>query len=388
MIYLKYAILFFLVLFISPQIANKISFPSATPESVGMSGEILEKIDLVVEESIKLEQIPGAVVLIGHKGRAVFKKAYGNRSLLPKVEPMTLDTVFDTASLTKVVATASSIMLLYQMGKLSLDVPVSKYIPEFGKNGKSEITIRQLLTHFSGMPFEDDLSRYRDGKKKALDYIYSLPTQTKPSEKFVYSGIGYIVLGEIVKRVSGKSLDEFAKEEIFEPLGMYDTAFNPGWRLRRHSAPTTMRDGKWLKGKVQDPRAESLGGVAGNAGLFSTADDLAIYCQMILNGGTYDGIRIFKPEIVREMTSPYAPENRDALRGLGWDINSPYSKPRGALFLVGSFGHTGYSGTSFWIDPATQTFVIILTNRVHPDNKGDITNLRIWIATIAAMAIK
>jgi CubicO group peptidase (beta-lactamase class C family) len=196
------------------------------------------------------------------------------------------------------------------------------------------------------------------------------------------------VLGEIVKRVSGKSLDKFAREKIFEPLGMYDTAFNPGWRLRRRTALTTMRDGKWLKGNVQDPRAERLGGVAGHAGLFSTLDDLAIYCQMILNGGVYDGVGIFKPEIVREMIMPYVPEDRSALRGLGWDINSDYSKPRGALFLVGSFGHTGYSGTSFWIDPATKTFVIILTNRVHPDNKRDITNLRIRIATLAAMAIK
>jgi CubicO group peptidase (beta-lactamase class C family) len=388
MIYLRCTTIFLLILFISPQIANKIIFPTATPESAGMSSEILEKIDIVITEAINLGQIPGAIVLIGRKGKAAFKKVYGNRSLLPKVEPMTLDTVFDTASLTKVVATASSIMLLYQMGKLHLDDPITEYIPEFGKNGKSEITIRQLLTHFSGMPFEDDLSQYENGKKKALDYVYSLPIESKPGEKFTYSGIGYIVLGEIVKRVSGKSLDKFAREKIFEPLGMYDTAFNPGWRLRRRTALTTMRDGKWLKGNVQDPRAERLGGVAGHAGLFSTLDDLAIYCQMILNGGVYDGVGIFKPEIVREMIMPYVPEDRSALRGLGWDINSDYSKPRGALFLVGSFGHTGYSGTSFWIDPATKTFVIILTNRVHPDNKRDITNLRIRIATLAAMAIK
>ncbi|RMG52848.1 MAG: DUF1343 domain-containing protein [Acidobacteria bacterium] len=358
----------------------------AQPASVGMSAERLAAIDDVVRDAIAQGQLPGAVILVARRGRIVYRKAFGHRALQPERLPMTLDTVFDLASLTKVVATATSIMILAERGLIRLGDRVSTYIPEFGRNGKQSITIEQLLTHRGGLLPDNDLADYQRGPEEALQRIYSLSPIYEPGTRFVYSDVGYIVLGELVRRVSGLRLDAFAHRYIFRPLGMHHTMFLPNAQLRAKAAPTEKRDGRWLIGEVHDPRAFLLGGVAGHAGLFSTADDLAIYCQMILNGGQYNGVRILSPLGVRRMTSARGlPPNE--WRGLGWDINTRYSSNRGDFFPIGSFGHTGFTGTSVWIDPQTGTFVIFLSNRVHPDGKGDVVSLRGRVASIVAASI-
>lgn len=358
----------------------------ADPSDARMSAERLSRIDSAVAEAISNKELPGAVVLIARHGRVVWRKAYGNRAVQPQLLPMTVDTVFDLASLTKVVATATSTMILVERGQVSLDDPVVKHIPEFGKNGKERITIQQLLAHRAGFIPDNEIADYLDGPQVAIERIYNLAPVAEPGSRFIYSDVGFIVLGEIIKRVSGKPVDEFAAENIFKPLGMKDTAYKPGGALAERAAPTEQREGRWMRGEVHDPRAYLLGGVAGHAGLFSTADDLAIFCQMILNGGHFGGARVLGPLAVARMTSPQ-PALDDNMRGLGWDIATSFSVPRGDLYPAGSFGHTGFTGTSFWIDPATDSFVIILSNRVHPDGRGNAAPLRSRIANIAAAAI-
>ncbi len=361
--------------------------PIVPPGAVGMSAAQLRHIDEIVQQAIARRELPGAVILVARQGRIVYWKAFGYRALEPERVPMTRDTVFDLASLTKVVATATSIMILVERGKIRLGDPVARYIPEFAQNGKGRITIEQLLVHRGGLIADNDLADYRDGPEKAMERIYALGTIAEPGTRFIYSDVGYIVLGELVRRVSGQRLDEFARENIFQPLGMTETTFAPSGALRARCAPTERREGRWMQGEVHDPRAYALGGVAGHAGLFSTARDLAIYCQMILNGGTFRGVRILSPLSVRRMTEGRGLPPGE-MRGLGWDINTGYSSNRGDLFPIGSFGHTGFTGTSLWIDPLSQTFVIFLSNRVHPDGRGDVTSLRGRVASIVAAAIR
>jgi uncharacterized protein YbbC (DUF1343 family) len=361
-------------------------FSSASPEAVGMSSERLRQIETVVGESIARGELPGAVVLVGRQGRIVYRRAFGNRVVQPAKVPMTLDTVFDLASLTKVVATATSIMVLVDQGKVRLWDPVARYVPEFAQQGKGRITVEQLLLHRAGLIADNDMADYQQGPEQAMERVYALATVAEPGTRFIYSDVGYIMLGEIVRRVSGKRLDEFARESVFRPLGMNETAFLPSGKLRERSAPTEQREGRWMVGEVHDPRSYALGGVAGHAGLFSTAGDLARYCQMILNGGAIGGARILSPMGVRRMTEARGlPFNE--MRGLGWDINTGYSSNRGDLLPIGSFGHTGFTGTSLWIDPSSQTFVVFLSNRVHPDGKGDVTPLRGRVASIVAASI-
>lgn len=358
----------------------------ASPTAVGMWAERLSEIDQVVQEAIGRKELPGAVIAVGRRGRIVYRKALGFRAVEPERVPMTADTIFDLASLTKVVATATSVLILVERGKVRLGDPVARYIPEFGQNGKQRITVEQLLTHRGGLIADNDLDDYRDGPEEAMRRIYRLAPVVQPGTRFIYSDVGYIVLGELVRRVSGQPLDAFASENIFRPLGMKDTMFRPDEGRRRRCAPTERREGRWMIGEVHDPRAYALGGVAGHAGLFSTADDLAIYAQMILTGGEFQGVRVLSPLGVRRMTeSRGLPPNE--MRGLGWDINTGYSSNRGDLFPLGSFGHTGFTGTSLWIDPSSQTFVIFLSNRVHPDGRGDVTSLRGRVANIVASAI-
>lgn len=361
----------------------------ARPESVGMSSERLNQIDRAVREAIERKETPGAVVLVARHGRIVYRKAFGHRALEPRPEPMTVDTIFDLASLTKVVATATSIMILVERGKLSLADPVALHLPEFGRFGKERITVEQLLTHRAGFPPDNDMSDYIGVTTDPLENIYQLRPIYEPGTRFVYSDVGYIVAAELVRRVSGKRIDEFAEENIFRPLGMRATCFapadKPGFDLLR-VAPTQMRDGQWMRGQVHDPRAHAMGGVAGHAGLFSTADDLAIFCQMILNGGTYNGARILAPYTIQRMISAHSLPASE-MRGIGWDVNTPFSSNRGDIFPVGSFGHTGFTGTSLWIDPWSDAFVIVLTNRLHPDGRGDVTRLRSTIASIVAASI-
>ncbi len=360
--------------------------PVGPASAAGMSAERLARIDRIVEDAIARRELPGAVIVVGRQGRIVYRRAFGHRAVEPEKVPMTVDTIFDLASLTKVMATATSVLILVERGIVRLADPVARYIPEFGQNGKERITLEQVLTHRGGLIADNDLQDYSQGPEEAMKRIFQMAPVVEPGTRFIYSDVGYIVLGELIRRVSGKPLDEFAAENIFRPLGMRDTMFRPDAQRRQRCAPTEKREGRWMIGEVHDPRAYALGGVAGHAGLFATADDVAIYAQMILNGGTLDGVRILSPLTVGRMTeSRGLPVNE--MRGLGWDINTAYSSNRGDLFPLGSFGHTGFTGTSLWIDPSSQTFVVFLSNRVHPDGRGDVTSLRGRVATLVAAAI-
>ena len=378
--------------------------PVAKPESVAVSSTRLAQMDAVIDDEISKHRLPGAVVLVGRKGRVVWRKAYGNRALEPAREMMTTDTIFDLASLTKVVATATSIMILVERGKLRLSDPVSLYIPELKGEGRDRITIEQLLTHVSGYAPDFDLRERWNGYDEAIKHLIKEPLRNPPGNRFTYSDIGFITLGEVVARVGGMPLDQFAKKNIFDPLHMTNTGFRPSPSLRARIAPTEKRRGQlsylgdspgnlgvegeeWLRGQVHDPTSYRMNGVAGHAGLFSTADDLAIYCQMILNGGSVGGARILSPLTVAEMARPRLVSKGGATRGLGWDMNTSYSSNRGDLFPLGSFGHTGFTGTSLWIDPASEMFVVFLSNRVHPDGKGDVGPLRGRVASIVAGAV-
>ena len=348
----------------------------------GVDAARFEAIPPLIEEAIAAKKLPGAVVLVGRGDRVLWQKAIGQRAVEPAAEPMTADTIFDLASLTKVVATTTSVMKLVEDGRIRLNDRVADYVPGFERYNKANITIRQLMTHTSGLrpdvDLADDWSGYDAGIELAVEEI----PQSPPGERFVYSDINYVLLGDIVKRVSGMPLDRFAKQYVFDPLGMKETMFVPPASLQPRIAPT-----EHLRGAVHDPTARRMGGVAGHAGLFSTAADLAIFCHMLLDGGTYNGVRILSPLTVAKMTTAISAAGDPNVRGLGWDIDSTYSSNRGELLPVGSFGHTGFTGTSIWIDPLTRVFVVFLSNRVHPDGKGDVTPLRAKVATIAASAI-
>ncbi|HYP13416.1 MAG TPA: exo-beta-N-acetylmuramidase NamZ domain-containing protein [Bryobacteraceae bacterium] len=346
-------------------------------------------IDALIHHAIKRGQIPGAVVVVGHEGRIVHRKAYGSRALIPAREPMTLDTIFDIASLTKVVATTSSIMKLVEMGEVRLNDPVTEYIPEYQGGGHNEITVRQLLTHYSGLRPDVDLIPAWSGYDTGIRLAISDRPTGVPNTRFLYSDINFLLLGEIVKRASGLPLPEFARKHVFEPLGMEETMYQPPPRILSRIAPTELLPGhsEPLRGVVHDPTTRYMGGVAGHAGLFSTAADLTRFAEMMLRLGEVGDKRIFSPLTVRTFTSPQSPSGQTALRGLGWDIDSPFSGPRGDLFPIGSYGHTGFTGTSLWIDPSTRSFVLMLTNAVHPKLKPTITPLRGRIASAAAAGL-
>ena len=369
-----------------------------------VSTERLAQMDGVIAGEIANKRLPGAVVVVGRKGKIVWRRSYGDRTLEPAREAMTTDTIFDLASLTKVVATATSIMILVERGKLRLNDPVSLYIPELKGEGRERITIEQLLTHVSGYAPDFDLRERWTGYDEAIKRLIKEPLRNPPGTRFTYSDIGFITLGEVVARVGGLPLDQFARKNIFAPLRMTNTGFRPSPTLKARIAPTEKRRGQlsylgdsamnvgaegevWLRGEVHDPTSYRMNGVAGHAGLFSTADDLAIYCQMILNGGSYRGVRILSPLTVAEMTRPRVVSSSGNTRGLGWDMNTSYSTNRGDLFPLGSFGHTGFTGTSLWLDPASQMFVVFLSNRVHPDGKGDVGPLRGRVASIVAASV-
>src|SRR5262245_55236506 len=374
--------------------SSQTSGQASGPAAVGMSPIRLAHLDEIIEAEIAKKQLPGAVVIVGRKGKIVWRRAYGARAVEPAPEPMTVDTIFDVASLTKVVATATSMMILVERGLVRLGDPVSRYVPEFGESGKKNITVEQLLTHRSGLSADNDIKDYEQGPEEAMRNIWKLAPLAEAGSKFIYSDVNYIVLAELVKRVSGKPVDQFASENVFRPLGMKDTGYKPDASLAARIAPTEKRGEKWMRGEVHDPRAYLLGGVAGHAGLFSTADDLAIYCQMILNQGEFQGARVLSPMGVARMTEarPTGGNAVDgAARGIGWDIYTGYSANRGDLFPVGSFGHTGFTGTSLWIDPSSETFVVFLCNRVHPrldpKHPADVSSLRGRVASVVAASI-
>jgi uncharacterized protein YbbC (DUF1343 family)/CubicO group peptidase (beta-lactamase class C family) len=351
----------------------------------------LGKIDEAVNAAIKRGELPGAVVLIVHHGETVYRKAFGHRVVKPSEAPMLIETMFDLASLTKPIATATALMILIERGKVKVADRASHYLPDFAKNGKDKITIEQLLLHTSGLTADNPVTDYEQGRDKALARINDLTLEAAPGARFRYSDVGYIVLGRLIEKIVGKSLDEFAQANIFKPLGMNETGFRPIAKLKERAAPCDKREGQFIQGEVHDPRAFHLGGVAGHAGLFSTADDLAVYANMVLNGGEHKGARILSPLAVRLMTTPHEVISgaTSGLRSLGWDVDTSFSSNRGELFVPGEgFGHTGFTGTSLWMDPATQTAVIFLSNRLHPDGKGNVTRLRGQVATLVAAALR
>ena len=343
-----------------------------------------------IEKAMQQGKLPGAVILVGHDGRIVYRRAVGYRRLVPRKLPMRMDTIFDMASCTKVVATTTAIMQLFEEGKIRLDDPVSEYWPEFAANGKQNITVRELMTHYSGLPPDLSLSNDWTGYDTAMQMIIDTAPILPPGTRFLYSDINFETLGELVHRITGEPLNVYCERHIFKPLGMTSTTFVPPASWRYRIAPTQHVNGTTgpiLWGEVHDPTARRMGGVAGHAGLFSDAHDLAIFCQMLLDGGAYHGVHILNPLTVEKMTTPQSPVDKMALRGLGWDIASPFASNRGQLFPVGSFGHTGYTGPSLWIDPVTHTYVVFLTNRVHPNGTGDVVAFRSRVDTAIAAAL-
>ncbi len=344
----------------------------------------LSAVDSIIQQAIADHNIPGAVLVVGHDGKIIYRKAYGARALEPRRELMTVDTIFDMASLTKVVATTTAVMQLVELGKVRLNDPVTKYLPDFAQNGKEDITIRQLLTHYSGLAPDIELTPAFDSKESAFRLAFSeAPTQA-PGSGFIYSDTNFIMLGALVEKMSGETLDVYTAKRVFQPLKMTHTRFLPPAAWKPKIAPTEYDEHEhMLRGVVHDPRAQRMGGVAGHAGLFSTGDDLAKFAQALLNGG--DGI--LSSLAVTKMTQPEQPPSAPVLRGFGWDIDSPFSSNRGDFLPVGSYGHTGFTGTSMWIDPTTNSYIILLTNSVHPRGKGNAVGLRVKVATEIAAAL-
>jgi uncharacterized protein YbbC (DUF1343 family)/CubicO group peptidase (beta-lactamase class C family) len=347
--------------------------------------DALRQLGGAINEALTRGDAPGAVVWVESRGQ-VYSEVFGHRAVSPAREPMTADTIFDAASLTKVIATTTAMMALVEEGLVNLNVPVKTYLPEFIGEGRDAITVRQLLTHMSGLRPDTDLKAQGEGYDTGIRLCLAEKPSRTPGSDFRYSDINFELLGEIVRRVAGEPLHAFCARRIFQPLKMSDTGFNPPKEKLARIAPTERDGGRMLRGVVHDPRARKMNGVAGHAGLFTTAADLARFCRMLLNGGELEGVRVLKPETVALMTTVQTPATLEAKRGLGWDMASSYSKPRGELFPLGSYGHTGFTGTSVWVDPASKTFVILLTSRLHPDGKGNVTELRHTVGTLAARA--
>jgi len=325
------------------------------------------------------------VLLVGHNGGVVYRKAFGHLTAGANAEPMTPETIFDLGALTEVIATTTCVMRLEQLGQIKLNDPVAKYIPDFAQNGKEDVTIRMVLTHYSGLPADLDLKEAWTGTEEGYSRVNAAKLVNAPGSTFVYSDVGFVVLGELVEKVTGIPLDQYAQTFVFGPLGMTNTRFNPPQTWLSRIAPTQRDEhsGITLRGTVHDPTARQMNGVAGNAGLFSTADDIAKFAQGMLNGGA----GVLSPLIVEKMTTPQQPANLPNVRGLGWDIDSPFSSNRGELLPVGSFGHTSFTGTSLWIDPTTNTYIVLLTNSAQLKT-GSVLALRSELATTVAAALQ
>lgn len=359
----------------------------AAPEQKPPTETLPQELDSIVDQAVQTGLFPGAVLVVGHNGKIIYRKAYGWRA--PLRERMTLDTIFDVASLSKLLATTPSIMKLFQEGKIRLNDPVTTYLPEF-QDGHSPITVRLLMTHFSGMPPDVPLEPRWYGYRTGIELALHAKPIAPPGTRFIYSDINFNLLAEIVRRVSGENVAKFAHDNIWAPLGMHDTQYLPSPSLRWRIAPTEIDPdtGEPMRGVVDDPTARYMGGIAGDAGVFSTAADIAKYAEMMLGEGELDGVRIFQPMVVEKFTEPQSPADQPILRGLGWDIDSPFSSNRGELYPIGSYGHTGYTGTSLWIDPTTNSFVVLLTNYVYPHHMTDkvesLLSVRCRVATAVA----
>lgn len=369
--------------------------PQLAPAELGLNAAKLAEMDALISTAIEEKKMPGCVVLIGRPKGIAWLKAYGDKRVEPEHEAMTDDTVFDLASLTKPLATATSIMKLAEQGLLTIDDPVSKHLPPFATEGKDAITIRDLLVHRSGLIPDNAIGDYLEGPIKARERLLSLKPTAPLGAKFMYSDVNFMILGEVVTKVSGVALNEFARDQLFVPLDMTETTYLPSDSLSRRAAPTEQRDGKWMQGVVHDPRSYRLDGVAGHAGLFGTARDLAKYATDVLAGLENDHSRILKQETWVAMTTPYSiigtdqkGQRTEDIRGLGWDMQSRYSSNRGTKFSPKAFGHGGFTGTAIWIDPGTNLYVIFLSNRVHPNGKGSVNPLAGKIGEIAVDAIQ
>ncbi|GBQ90066.1 beta-lactamase [Asaia krungthepensis NRIC 0535] len=368
-------------------------FGAAGGLSSGLAGcatpDPFASVDRLARDAVQAGQCPGVVLAIGHGGGIVHRYVYGARALVPVREPESWDTRFDMASLTKPSMTALAVMQLVEQNRLSLDEPVATILPDFAAAGKSDITIRLLLTHYSGLPPDIALTDPWQGKAEAVRRAMQSVPATPPGDRFVYSDVNFITLGLVVERLSGMPLETYVQHNILDPLGMTQSGYRPGRSLTPLIAPTQFDEhGLMLRGVVHDPTARRMGGVAGHAGLFSNAHDMCLYAQSLLDrlAGRPSAFPL-RRDTLALMTSPQQPAGKTDLRGLGWDISTHYSTPRGAYFSPRSFGHTGFTGTSLWIDPPSDSYVIILTNRVHPSGGHSVVALRQAIATEAARAL-
>lgn len=354
-----------------------VSIEAAPDMRLALSADTLTPIANIVQREISNGHIPGAVVLIGQEHEIVYRQAFGSRVSRPLIIPMTVDTVFDLASLTKVVATTTAIMQLVERGRLDLDAPASVYWPAFAAAGKEAITIRDLLTHYSGLKPDLSMRRRWFGYRTAMNMLIAERPLYPTRAQYVYSDENFEILGEIVQRVSGMSLDRYCEERIFTPLRMMDTRFRPSHNQAGRIAPTrSPRIEGHVTVTVNDPTAQRMGGIAGHAGLFATADDLAIFARMLLEGGTLGGAQVLSRQSVALMTRPQSPPKGSRVRGLGWDLAPPFTTTSDESLPVASYGHTGFTGTMIWIDPASHSYVIVLSNRTYPDGGGDAQPLR------------
>jgi len=348
------------------------------------SGHGLPEVDRIVMQAIEQQKMPGCVVMIGTSERVLHQAAYGHRQLLPTPEPAELSTLYDLASLTKPVATATCILLLSERGQLNLEAPVCHSLPEFAENGKDRVTIHHLLTHTSGLIADNALRDYQSGDDATWKNLCRLKLTAPPGEKFIYSDVGFIVLGKLVEAVSGQPLNEFANNNLFQPTGMTETGYVPKRFPATRFALTEQRDGMWTPGIVHDPRAFAMGGIAGHAGLFATASDLSRYARVILGRGEIDGQRVLARETVDAMLVS-RPVPGGGIRTWGWDRQTGFSSNRGDGMSAQAIGHGGFTGTGLWIDPDRDLYVIFLSNRVHPNGKGSVNRL---IGEIGGIAVK
>jgi uncharacterized protein YbbC (DUF1343 family) len=377
----------FVLLILSVLIQPLLSTPAHPLQTLSKEDEAA--IEEVTKKALQRGQTPGAVILIGSQENVLYRRASGYRAIRPKKEPMTVDTLFDLASLTKVVATTTAVMQLVERGKIGLEDPITQYWPGLQWNGKERISLRHLLTHYSGLCPGLSLKPVWSGTEEGFKRIVEEKPCSSPGTHFTYSDINFQILGEVVQRISGEPLASYCDEHIFGPLGMKDTFFDPPPGIRHRIAPTlwSRKKGKMLRGTVHDGVAYRMGGVAGHAGLFSTVDDLSVFARMILNGGTLGNVKVLEPSTVEKMTLPQSPSDRLPLRGLGWEVHVPFASNGDALFPAGSFGHTGFTGTGIWIDPVSGTYVILLTSRLHPDGKGHAEPLRSQLLSVVAKAV-
>jgi serine-type D-Ala-D-Ala carboxypeptidase len=366
------------------------STPAPVAPTTGAAAPLeIPDIDDLVARAIRAGRTPGAVVVVGRRSGVVFRRAYGRRAILPAREDMTPDTIFDLASLTKPMVVGTLVQWLIEQGRLNVREPAVAYLPEFGVREKYLVTVEQLLLHTSGLPPTNTLRDYWQGPERARSLALGGYLYKYPGREFIYSDIGYIALGELIENVTGERLDQTAERVIWKPLGMHDTRYCPALCDDPRIAPTELNHG-WAKnpirGQPSDTRVFRLGGIAGNAGVFSSADDVARFARMVLGEGELDGTRVLAPERARDMIQPRAVPK--ARRTLGWDVSSGFSSGRGSELSAQAVGHGGYTGTSLWIDPAQDLFVVFLSNRNHPFSTGRVTDLQGRVTDAAVRALR